>query len=353
MLAWLDAYPKTLPEFKRRTTSGAVITLATATLVLLLSAVEVADFARLKTVESLSVDTSRDKKLRVNVNITFPALPCAILTVDALDLSSNHVRYVSRALKKYRLDKKGKLIPALGTPSRKLLSAHNDGHPMDGIREKLGDSSNMMLSKILREIMQGNSQHQQMLKKHQDELRTHLGEGCHVEGHVVLKRVAGSIHFLLDEEDISTLMAVFQDSDQLNVSHIIHSISFGEPYPGMFNPLDDSIKKLDHGSFVQYFIKVVPTLFESISGAVIDTNQYTYTELVRASEQVRKVPAVHFNYEISPIMAIFSEQRKSLGSFLTQLCAIVGGVIAAAGMLDSFVFRLSTRVWAPGLADKK
>jgi hypothetical protein len=36
------------------------------------------------------------------------------------------------------------------------------------------------------------------------------------------------------------------------------------------------------------------------------------------------MPAVYFHYEISPIMARFAEGRRSLSSFLTGLCAIIG-----------------------------
>ncbi len=41
--------------------------------------------------------------------------------------------------------------------------------------------------------------------------------------------------------------------------------------------------------------------------------------------------------ELSPIMVHFTEQRKSLLHFLTQLCAILGGVFTVSGMLDRIV----------------
>ena len=47
------------------------------------------------------------------------------------------------------------------------------------------------------------------------------------------------------------------------VSHVIHSISFGEPYPNMLNPLDNQPKILHQGSgYFQYYLKVVPTIYE-------------------------------------------------------------------------------------------
>ena len=129
----------------------------------------------------------------------------------------------------------------------------------------------------------------------------------------------------------------------MNVSHVIHSISFGEPYPSMINPLDKTPKIVHQGSgYFQYHIKVVPTRYEPWYGAALDTNQYTYTELFRTTSELDKFPAVYFHYEISPIMAKHTQKRRSYSSFLTSLCAIVGGVFAVAGFVDSWIHRIKS-----------
>ena len=56
--------------------------------------------------DKLSVDTSRGGKLRINVNITFPSLPCSVLSLDALDLSGNAAGPMTN-MKKLRLDERG------------------------------------------------------------------------------------------------------------------------------------------------------------------------------------------------------------------------------------------------------
>jgi len=33
------------------------------------------------------VDTTRGSKIRINLNMTFPALPCSTITLDTLDIS--------------------------------------------------------------------------------------------------------------------------------------------------------------------------------------------------------------------------------------------------------------------------
>jgi hypothetical protein len=37
-------------------------------------------------------------------------------------------------------------------------------------------------------------------------------------------------------------------------------------------------------------------------------------------------------------MVIYAESRKSFTSFLTGVCAIVGGVLTLAGLLDTFFY---------------
>ena len=113
----------------------------------------------------------------------------------------------------------------------------------------------------------------------------------------------------------------------------------------MVNPLDGRAKIITDGSgYFQYHIKVVPTVYEYLRGKPLQTNQYSYTELFRTTSELDKLPAVYFHYEISPIMARFTEQRKPLGSFLTGLCAIVGGVYTLSGMVASCLHRLERRL---------
>ena len=170
----------------------------------------------------------------------------------------------------------------------------------------------------------------------------------------MVNRVAGNFHFSLTHADHHTLLKVFHDREHLNVSHVIHSISFGDPYPGMVNPLDDTPKVLNDGSgYFQYYIKVVPTLYEERDNlgrtATTHSNQFSYTELFRTTQEVDKLPAVYFHYEISPIMARISQERRALGSFLTGLCAIVGGVFTVAGMVDSCIYRAGRLMKGPAI----
>eukprot|EP01116_Phalansterium_solitarium_P016778 TRINITY_DN3971_c0_g1_i2.p3 TRINITY_DN3971_c0_g1~~TRINITY_DN3971_c0_g1_i2.p3 ORF type:complete len:110 (+),score=12.35 TRINITY_DN3971_c0_g1_i2:1087-1416(+) len=91
----------------------------------------------------------------------------------------------------------------------------------------------------------------------------------------------------------------------------------------------------------QYFIKVVPTMYEALDGKVLNTNQFSVTEHYKGLKNDNSghgLPGLFFMYELSPIMVKFSEARKSFAHFLTGVCAIIGGVFTVAGLLDAFLY---------------
>lgn len=70
-------------------------------------------------------------------------------------------------------------------------------------------------------------------------------EGCTVSGKMSVNKVAGNFHIAHGESIVRDGRHIHQFNPALapkfNVSHTIHSISFGDPYPSMpANPLDSS-----------------------------------------------------------------------------------------------------------------
>eukprot|EP00455_Lapot_gusevi_P028741 TRINITY_DN3077_c0_g1_i8.p1 TRINITY_DN3077_c0_g1~~TRINITY_DN3077_c0_g1_i8.p1 ORF type:complete len:155 (+),score=23.45 TRINITY_DN3077_c0_g1_i8:346-810(+) len=138
------------------------------------------------------------------------------------------------------------------------------------------------------------------------------------------------------------------DTSAFNLSHQIHQLSFGDHFPGIINPLDATHKiAAEGGGVYQYYVKVVRTTYHYLTGHTIVSNQYSVTEHSTKTAtspenspfmQGRGLPGVFFFYDISPIMVQFSETRRSFFHFLTQLCAIIGGVFTVAGIIDRVVF---------------
>ena len=66
----------------------------------------------------------------------------------------------------------------------------------------------------------------------------------------------------------------------INLTHTVNHLSFGTDYPGMKNPLDkwQQVQAVPTCMY-QYFLKVVPTLYEYVTGDKdkVESNQYSVT----------------------------------------------------------------------------
>ena len=77
MVKALDVYPKTLDDFKERTGSGAAVSIVSLSIIFLLVISELRAYLTPVTTDHLYVDTTRSERIRINVNMTFPSMPCA------------------------------------------------------------------------------------------------------------------------------------------------------------------------------------------------------------------------------------------------------------------------------------
>lgn len=59
---------------------------------------------------------------------------------------------------------------------------------------------------------------------------------------------------------------------------------------------------------------------------------------IHVQHGISGLPGAFFNYEISPILIVHTETRQSFAHFLTSTCAIVGGVLTVASLVDSVLF---------------
>ncbi|CAG2202117.1 ERGIC1 [Mytilus edulis] len=200
------------------------------------------------------------------------------------------------------------------------------------------------------------------------------GKGCRMESHFVINKVPGNFH-------VSTHSSRTQP-DNPDMTHLIHKVRFGmdlqegKEVKGSFNPLEDVDRSAGqalatHNYIVKivpsvyedkrgnvgypyqytysyrvtlathdYIVKVVPSVYEDTSRNIIYPYQYTYSyrEVMQYGHGGRVVPAIWFRYELSPITVRYIEKNKPFYTFLTTVCAIVGGTFTVAGILDSCIF---------------
>uniref|UniRef100_K3WDM8 Endoplasmic reticulum vesicle transporter C-terminal domain-containing protein n=1 Tax=Globisporangium ultimum (strain ATCC 200006 / CBS 805.95 / DAOM BR144) TaxID=431595 RepID=K3WDM8_GLOUD len=50
------------------------------------------------------------------------------------------------------------------------------------------------------------------------------------------------------------------------------------------------------------------------------------------------LPGTFFVFDLSPFMVKVDNDRVPLTHFLTNICAIIGGVVSIAGFVDSFMY---------------
>ncbi|KAK9834322.1 hypothetical protein WJX81_007031 [Elliptochloris bilobata] len=345
MIKWnklgrFSAYARAESHLLQHTTYGAIVTVVGVITAFILFTSELREQLTPYVVQKMSVDISRQQFIRINFNLTFPSLPCQVLSLDAADMSGVHnTDFASNGeVHKVRIDSEGQRI-GLG----EYIAPRRWGFTLRRPREEVA---------ALNQAMDAH-------------------EGCNLAGWLDVQRVAGNFHISVHAEDFlmltktqESIAAALQKqlakmerdrsgSDQLlelpsdttgiNSSHVIHKLSFGaSEFPGQVNPLDGFRRFVDtdSGTF-KYFLKVVPTEYADLQGKRLQGNQYAVTEYYTPVHKGdTHMPAVWFVYDISPISVSIARTRRSLAHLLVRCCAVVGGVFAVTGMIDRWVHRL-------------
>uniref|UniRef100_A0A8R7PH35 Endoplasmic reticulum-Golgi intermediate compartment protein 3 n=2 Tax=Triticum urartu TaxID=4572 RepID=A0A8R7PH35_TRIUA len=293
----LDAYPKVNEDFYSRTLSGGAITLASSFIMLLLFVSELRLYLHAVTETTLRVDTSRGEKLRINFDITFPALQCSIISVDVMDISGQEHLDVKHDVFKQRIDAHGKVIAtkqdAVGGMKVEKPLQHHGGRlehnetycgSCYGAQESPEQCCNSCedVREAYRKkgwgVSNPDSIDQCKSEGFLQTIKDEEGEGCNIYGILEINKVAGNFHFApgksFQQSNVHVHDLLPFQKDSFNLSHKINKLSFGEPFPGVINPLDGA-QWIQHSSYgmAQYFVKVVPTVYSHLNEQIILSNQ--------------------------------------------------------------------------------
>ncbi|XP_022141045.1 endoplasmic reticulum-Golgi intermediate compartment protein 3-like isoform X2 [Momordica charantia] len=309
----LDAYPKINEDFYRRTFSGGLITLASSFIMLFLFFSELRLYLHAKTETKLIVDTSRGGKIHINFDVSFPAIPCSILSLDAMDISGEEHLDIRHNIIKKRIDHHGNVI-----------EARQDGIGAPKIEKPLQKHG-------------GRLQHNETYCGScfgAEESDDDCCNSCEEVREAYRKR-----GWAITNQD---LIDQCKREDFLQkVSHRIKRLAFGDHYHGLVNPLDGVHWEYDKQNVMhQYFVKVVPTIYKDIRGRTVQSNQYSVTEHFKNVEfgSSQFIPGVFFFYDLSPVKVTYTEEHVPFLHFITHICAIVGGIFSVAGIVDAFIY---------------
>ncbi|GMH12505.1 hypothetical protein Nepgr_014346 [Nepenthes gracilis] len=327
----LDAFPRAEEHLLQKTRSGAIVSIIGMLIMATLFLHELRYYLSTYTVHQMSVDLKRGETLPIHINMTFPSLPCDVLSVDAIDMSGKHEVDLDTNIWKLRLSRDGHII---GTEylSDLVEKEHSDKHDDD--KDHHEDPN------LKSHLQTFDQESESMVKKVKHAMAN--GEGCRVYGVLDVQRVAGNFHISVHGLNIFVAQMIFEGANHVNVSHVIHDLSFGPKYPGIQNPLDGTVRILQQtGGTFKYYIKIVPTEYRYIWKEVLPTNQFSVTEYFSPVKEFdRTWPAVYFLYDLSPITVTIKEERRSFLHFVTRLSAVLGGTFALTGMLDRWMYRL-------------
>eukprot|EP01098_Paradermamoeba_levis_P013553 TRINITY_DN6209_c0_g2_i1.p1 TRINITY_DN6209_c0_g2~~TRINITY_DN6209_c0_g2_i1.p1 ORF type:complete len:395 (+),score=84.60 TRINITY_DN6209_c0_g2_i1:80-1264(+) len=372
----LDAYPKTIEDFRVRTYSGAAVSIISTAIIALLFFSELSFYLTEEVHHELFVDTTRGEKLKINIDIIFPSLPCSYVSLDAMDMAGEHQLDVAHNIYKKRIDHTGKPLgvvkeDVLGSlvsqiakekknPTPSPPPAAEGAKPSQPACGSCYGAENELLKccnncEDVREAYRQKGWafsnpdgiEQCAREGWTDKMKDQQNEGCQIYGYLLVNKVAGNFHFAPGKSFQQHSMHVHDLQPfkwaTFNISHQIVRLSFGTDFPGIVNPLDGVKKVSGEGSTMyQYFVKIVPTIYESGPTKALSTNQFSVTEHDRVVDAKNPgghgLPGVFFMYDLSPIMVKLTKTQKSFSQFLTGVCAIIGGIYTVAGLIDSFIY---------------
>lgn len=360
-----DAFSKPLKDFRIKTLSGALVSIISNVVILVLFLSELAVFMTPQPKQEIIVDVNRDEKMSIALDITMNYIPCGLLKLDTIDMIGEEQIDVEHELYKTS-------VTVDGTPiSESVRHAINDvtGSSVSEVTKDPNycgscygaDSPHRRCCNTCEEVQiayaemhwvySNLSAFVQCRNNMPDLINTVGREGCRIHGLLTVNKVAGSFHiapgFSYSENHVHIHDIRSLTSTKFNLSHSIKLLSFGATYPGQINPLDNVNRVIEKESqMVTYYLKLVPTMYTFISETrkTILTNQYSATWHMKntvLSGNSQGLPGLFFNYEIAPILVKISEVKQSFLHFLTSTCAIVGGVFTVASLLDSFIYHSS------------
>ncbi|ODV59250.1 retrograde cargo receptor ERV46 [Ascoidea rubescens DSM 1968] len=283
-----DAFAKTVEDARIRTTSGGIVTLVCFILVVCLIINDWNEFRTIVIRPELVVDRDRAKRLDINVDITFPNLPCDLLTLDIMDVSGELQLDVAQyGFKKIRLDLNGKNIASedlqigsgesyddsstevkpnqnqnqgsfdddqlLEQFSPEYLNKYNLDHdycgPCFGAKdqsnnEKVENEEEKVCCQTCKQVKEayaangwaffdGSEIEQCEREGYVTRINERLNEGCRIYGKASINRIAGNLHFAPGASHSAPMkhihdLSLFDKTKRFSFNHVINHFSFGE-----------------------------------------------------------------------------------------------------------------------------
>jgi len=387
-LIGMDAHSSVSNEFRVRTAYGAILSTFTMISIAYLVWLEYDYNFLVETVSSVHVNATSPTGLQMEIDITIPNIPCALLSIEAEDPTgqpqSLHIDKTHRMFK-HRLDKEGNQV---GRRSKfefgdtmkeedELSSMLSDA---GGLQNPVGNDDEVADEELcgscygaaaedeccntcddVKRAYKQKGWHVEDLDKikqckHTKTSKEEVGEGCNIHGNVALGSGGGNFHIVpsrdlenFGHEREMNIADFFNNAfEAYDVSHTLNKIRFGRPFPGQTHQLDGKTIKIDDTfAMYQYYLQVVPSKYTALKRdknrpykSDIETFQFSVTEHERhvGPRLGRGLPGVYFYYEVSPLHVEVKEINRGWVHFFTGVCAVVGGLFTFMGIIDGLIY---------------
>jgi len=308
ILKSFDFFQKiSVENITKPTIIGSILSLSAISIMCFLLLREIYDFYTPTFVKDTIIhhDSDQLSKIHVNFNIHFYNMPCGLISVDQLDSMNNHRMDISDTLRKERYSR-------------------------DNV--KISETVSSDLDDTVKAVE--NDEH------------------CKVSGYVDIQKVSGNIH--ISHHAYRQLWQYIAHARPekfkgLTLSHKAMSMNFGD-YTHLkevfarFNLEKDHVEFSRHNLLpnfhnkekknYDYFIKIIPY---HLIDEEFDTTTVGYQYSLNFREREHNEDELHiitFNYDFSPITMRSIRKKKYFSHFLTNICAIVGGIFVIFSILN-------------------
>ncbi|CAI4054242.1 hypothetical protein N7582_000021 [Saccharomyces uvarum] len=403
----LDAFAKTEEDVRVRTKAGGLITLSCILTTLFLLVNEWRLFNSVVTRPQLVVDRDRHAKLELNVDVTFPSVPCDLVNLDIMDDSGElQLDILDAGFTMTRLDREGNPVGDaaelhVGGNGEDATPANDDPNycgPCYGSKDQSQNDNLAQADKVCCQdcdavrsaylesgwaFFDGKNIEQCEREGYVNRINEHLHEGCRIKGSAQINRIQGNIHFA-PGKPFQTVHGHFHDTSlydktsDLNFNHIINHLSFGKPIQSHHKLLTNNKRHGDaavaatspldgrqvfpdrttHLHQFSYFAKIVPTRYEYLDSEVIETAQFSATyhsrPLVGGRDQDHPntihtrggISGLFVFFEMSPLKVINKEQHgQSWSGFILNCITSIGGVLAVGTVMDKLLYKAQRSIW--------
>ena len=253
-------------------------------------------------------EESSKSKIEVYFSLDIPHSPCSILSVDQEDKLGIHKTNIVANITKKRISKADQnaiLPPIVPHKTDELLKALNED------------------------------------------------EGCLIEGFMEVNKVPGNIHISFHPYR-NVFENLFENHKEefkkLRLMHKFNYLSFGDKnipleelnsfsiYPHTKMP--DFINNDNKEPNYDYFIKIIPHLIRNEADNTIKLNyQYSLRFGNRNSEE-KEMAMIMINYDMSEVTTLITKKKRNYTHFLTNICAIVGGIYVIFSIINKIVLNM-------------